>query len=412
MIKINRPRIIENGEKAILQTSIYIPECAAIKYKEITSTIKNCPWRTKEDYPPCVWQSGYSELRFEVDIKYSSFLCTERSDSFVVSMLWYAIITEEDIEFEAEMSKLLYEGLTQKLIPAICKDEYRKIKLIGPITSKKIDNFGAIGLGMTCGADSFYSLLTHDVSHLAYYESGHIFNLNGVVNNNISVVDYYKKAYEIADEKATNAKEVAIQNNKEFVYVKSNLDEDFYRGGIIYRSMYCNLACTLALQKLFKTYISSSSGNSKDVEVGLLIPTQNYENLICDSCKTETMSYDSSDFERRLDKIKYISNSSITNKYLDVCYNFTGHNCGKCYGCIKTMVELDILGKLDDYSQVFDLKDYYANRKERVRVLAEGSIKKEMSSVKEAWIDIVEYARTHNSKISKIVLEENEGLYG
>lgn len=36
--------------------------------------------------------------------------------------------------------------------------------------------------------------------------------------------------------------------------------------------MYANLSCALALQKLFKTFISSSSGHCGDLETKLIAP--------------------------------------------------------------------------------------------------------------------------------------------
>ena len=405
MITIGKPTVYSENEKAYLTADISIPENAALRYKETTSTLKNCSWRTEKDYPPKTWENGEAKLCFEVDKKYADCLCTERSDAFVIAFLWYAIITGEDICFEVPMSERLYIGLTQKLIPALCSDGRRQIQLMGTVTSETLECKGAVATGMSCGVDSFFTLRTHELTHITYYECGHIFHLMGVVSDNISTEEYYQRAYEIADKKAASAADVAGQSGLEFVYVKSNLDKDFYRGGYIYRGMYVNLSCTLALQKLFKTYISSSSGHGVDLKTGLIVPTQNYENLLCDCCKTETLDYVSSDFTKRFEKIDRLSDDDLAAKYLDVCFNFKGKNCGECYGCLKTILVLDLLGKLDKYSNVFDLEKYYSDRKKYIKILADGARHRKIGSVIESWSDMVKYAKEHSGEPCDIILE-------
>lgn len=405
MIKIYKPEVLIKNDKAVLWAKVFVPQKAALKYKEITKTLKKCAWRTDTNYPPKAWNNDEAVITFEVDKKYAEYLCTERSDAFVMAILWYAMAVGEDIEYTIPLSKKLYQGLVEKIIPAVCKNEYRTIKLIGPNSDEKLLCKGGVGLGMTCGIDSIYSLRTQDdVTHLAFYEYGHAFHLAGVLSNP-TLEEYYKKAYEIADFHASNAAKTASESGKEFIYVKTNLDENLYRGGMMYRAMYSNLSCALALQKLFKTYISSSSGHEKDLETGLIVPTQNYESLICDNCKTETMDYISSDCDRRFKKIEKLCDDEIARKYLEVCFNFKGYNCGKCFGCLKTMVVLDLIGKLNNFDKVFDLKDYYENRVERIKILADGIKIPEMASLRESWVDIVNYAKTHKSELSTIILE-------
>lgn len=408
MIRIGKPEIIIDKKKAVLEADVIIPEAAAVKYMNETGKIKNCLWRTYEDYPPKAWKRGGSRLKYEVDEKYADCLCTERSDGFVMAMLWYGIITGEDIAFERPMSQRLYLGITEKLMPELCGNSRRQIRLIGPVRSEKPACRGATGLGMSCGVDSLYSLRTHDATHLAFYEAGHIHHLRGLLDDHAPIEEYYAKAIIEADRQAADAAEIARQTGKEFVYVKSNLDENFYRGGIIYRSMHASLSCTLALQKLFSKYISSSSGHGGNLETGLLVPSQNYEELLCESCRTEALDYVSSDCIRRFEKIRKLADDSLARKYLNVCFNFAGHNCGRCFGCLKTMVVLDLLGTLDNFGEVFDLKAYYAERTERIRLMADGACRPELSSLKESWKDIVEYAKSQKGELSRMILDIDE----
>ena len=63
----------------------------------------------------------------------------------------------------------------------------------------------------------------------------------------------------------------------------------------------------------------------------------------------------------RIEKTRAIGDWDIAQDYLDVCFHF--NNCGTCAKCYRTLVTLDLLGKVDDFGRVFDIKKYYRNRK-------------------------------------------------
>ncbi len=54
-----------------------------------------------------------------------------------------------------------------------------------------------------------------------------------------------------------------------------------------------------------------------------------------------------------------ITDLPIAHKYLNVCVNydpkFLTENCGECTKCLRTALSLEILGKLDLFSSVFDV---------------------------------------------------------
>ena len=63
-------------------------------------------------------------------------------------------------------------------------------------------------------------------------------------------------------------------------------------------------------------------------------------------------------------------------KYLNVCCrhsndpNVDEKNCSECLKCNRTMVALDAMGKLEEYSKIFDLKKYKENKKKILFKLA------------------------------------------
>ena len=116
-----------------------ISEETARRYVEKTSPLKNAAWLTSADYPPAAWQKDDFNMWFSAQAEYAEYFCTERSNAFVIALLWYAMITGSDVRFEAPLSRKLYDGLTQKLIPALMPPDEPMIRLDGPLSSEPID---------------------------------------------------------------------------------------------------------------------------------------------------------------------------------------------------------------------------------------------------------------------------------
>ena len=178
-------------------------------------------------------------------------------------------------------------------------------------------------------------------------------------------------------------------------------------------AMYRYFACMLSLEGLFSTYISSSSGHSTGlIEVSLHVPTQNYEELMIEALQTEGFHYMTSDHALRPEKIKAIADDPDFQKYAEVCFNSgkQSENCGKCYGCWKTMIPLDQIGKLDLFSESFDLREYYADRKKVFRDLIEFSRMPEADSARETVAQILELAKTQPNETGKEFMEVYDSM--
>ena len=91
-----------------------------------------------------------------------------------------------------------------------------------------------------------------------------------------------------------------------------------------------------------------------------LVQTERTE-LIIDGCQY-----------RRVDKIKNIADWDIAQKYLNVCNAFPKFdgfaNCGECEKCARTLLPLEILGKVDKFAKLFNMGKYNSF-KYRVKVL-------------------------------------------
>jgi hypothetical protein len=373
MIKIGKPFVYDDGTYAYLKAKIDISDDTVSKYIAASKVIKKVHWRTSENYPPKEWQADDSGLYFAVPIEYKEYLCEERGDAFVVAMLWYAMVTGSDIESAAPMSEKMVFHITRYLIPALCTDEkgYRRIKILGPTTDKPYNNAGGVGTGMSCGVDSFYSMHEYTkpdtpekyrLTHLTYFNMGAIFHPNRSEKKQYSIKEFYDTTDRMSDEKRENARQVSEQAGLSMVYVKSNLDSDYYRGAYGHTAVYRNSAMALSLQGLFAVYYNSSGGWPGYFDLTLTEGSQHYEALLCTCFSTESLSFILSDYVTRAEKTIAIADDKLAQKYLDVCFCF--NNCGKCSKCIRTLVTLDIIGKVDQFCGLFDVEHFKQHRAE------------------------------------------------
>ncbi len=189
---------------------------------------------------------------------------------------------------------------------------------------------------------------------------GAIFHPNREDNTDFSLREFYDITDRMSEEKRENARLVASQSGLPLVYVKSNLDRDYYRGAYGHTAVYRNCAMALSLQGLFSIYINSSGGWPGYFDLTLTEGSQHYESLLCTCFSTESLSFILSDYVTRVEKTIEIADNSLAQSFLDVCFCF--NNCGECTKCIRTLVTLDIIGKLDSFSHVFDIERFKKNR--------------------------------------------------
>ena len=421
MITIGKPFIKKDGDTAYLCAPLHVSEDTCKVYLEKTEKLSNTGWLTAVDYPPAVWKDEDFFLWFSAPEEFSEYFCTERSNAFVIAMLWYAVITGSDIHYEAPLSGKLYDGLTGKLIPALCSEKTIEVKLDGPVTDEPVTCEDGVLTGMSCGVDSLYTLYCYDrpdapggnrLTHLAYYDCNYLLPKT---DPPYDISRIYREKESVFSHIIDHAGIIAEHHKLPLIVMRSNFDEDIYRGGRVYSSMYRFLACTLALEHLYGTYISSSSGHdSSMVEVSPTVPTQHYEGLICECCQTESLHYVTSDHASRPEKLNALADDEDSNNYLAVCYDSgdEGENCGYCYGCMKTMIPLDIMGKLHRFGESFDLDEYESNREEVMRRLIRFSKRPEASSARESVKQILRLTDQYDNEAGRLfreVYKEDDG---
>lgn len=167
--------------------------------------------------------------------------------------------------------------------------------------------------GMSCGVDSFYTLHCYGsddapegtkLTHLAHYDLERHYPFLRPPYDIDAILERKSRFHKMLIQKSLR---VAEGKGLPLCVMHSNLDRDYYRGGMIYTGMYRFLACTLAMERLYCVYIDSSSGEvAEKEEPSLLKPTQRYEKLICKACRTEKLRYVVSDTVPRTKKKKQL----------------------------------------------------------------------------------------------------------
>lgn len=306
-------------------------------------------------------------LFFETARENTEYLCDDKADGFLLGLLAAALKAHSDITVESPVSQRLLYGLSTFLIPALIKmnPEFENINIYSMHTTNQISNkFNGAATAVSCGIDSFYTILknleskipdSNKLTHLVFFNAGN-FGIN------------YEDSLKEFHEQIGYVKPACDSLNIPLLWLNSNLME-FVRLPFEQVHTFCNISCAMILQNLIKIYYYSSGHSISKFKLNFS-DSSNYDLLNEISLKTEGFEMISfNGLVTRFDKTKYIADSIIVKENLNVCVNsekvrkeFNKINCSKCFKCIRTMISLDILGKLNDYARVFDLDTYYKNK--------------------------------------------------
>lgn len=306
-----------------------------------------------------VTENGKTEtIWYEVNKKFADYLCTEKMDAFVITLIPYVFEKGLDIEVDGNVSEKLYYGLNNYLIPFLSRYKKQdKIKIIAKLDNSILNNKGAVGTGLSCGVDSFYTIKMHtdtieksfNLTCLTFYNVGASGDFGG------------DDARKLFFDRIDNVKLYAKENNLEFLTVDSNIS-DYIKMDYVKTHSFRSMAPALALQKYFSKYYYSSGYPFEFRKADMLSDSAYYDILNVQCFSTENLTFYNPGLEtNRIGKVKEISKFEPTYKYLNVCVK-DDHNCSECEKCLRTLFALDSLGVLDKYGKVFDIEKFRKNK--------------------------------------------------
>ena len=305
-------------------------------------------------------------LYFEIRKDYGGMFATDTYDAFFLIGLYLAMYHKTPLKIRGKVSKKLCKNAAWYIQKILCdfSDLLEPVDFIvdGYAPTKGKGNL--IGTGISCGVDSLATIHDRFVK-----ETDRDYRINALFIFNCGTHgDYGAPDTQIVFASRVN-RAVAVANELKLplVIVDTNLHlfrHENDKPTVMFLSMY---ACVLSLQNAVKRYYIPSGcsyqgikdygdrAHHNDLATACdsylipLIQTERTE-LIVDGCQ-----------RRRVDKIDDLTTWDVARKYLNVCLLQKGAdsaNCGKCSKCLRTLLALEILGKLDDFAQVFPVDDY------------------------------------------------------
>lgn len=311
------------------------------------------------------------DIYYATSLEYGDYLAAEVSDAFVVGCLLPAVLYKEDIVVEGPLSSRLYYNLTNTVLYTLSLVYGNKINL----SVKELVNVdyhaSGVGCGCSLGVDSFAAMLMHlpskaqnvpeayQITHLTYFNVGAM----GYVDMQKAKESYDKDLQMVlAFASEVHLPVVGLESNFSVLYK----DFDFDASGDLR-----NFSAVLSLQKLFGKYLYGSSYPIADFHFDKS-QTGYYETLLAPMLSTESMEIVIANPDMsRIDKTRFIADNPLVQKYLYVCWKELivnrwpdskiaaikdKHlNCSRCDKCKRTLLALDLMGKLPLFKGVFDI---------------------------------------------------------
>lgn len=402
MITIRQIQIMEQGNRACLSAYIQLGKKAIEAWDKLSSSIDK---NMKDRYQNTFVDKDYGfTMWYDVPIEYKNALCYERSDAFIVACLYFAMVVGEDILCETPVTEKLLYQLREYVIPALCdeKDGHRRIEIKAE-SAEECDKIGEfVGTGISRGIDSFSTIILHTqeeisqsfrLTHLTLFNTGSM-NFDGY-NKRVSLQKWREDTLREFSERIDIGKKVARDLDLEFINIDTNIP-DLYQGAFLYSHTFRNCSAVLATQKMWKYYYYSSAGEGMINEVGLNKEHGKYDLFILPCISLEKLDfYSGGALLGRLQKTHLIADNPVVKRYLNVCLYET-YNCGRCAKCIRTLMELDLFGKIDEYSDCFPDIEYYKTNKWKIMAKVLGAKPEDYFSY-----EIKEYMHSHGMEFDR-----------
>ncbi|WNH12232.1 hypothetical protein [Thalassobellus suaedae] len=308
------------------------------------------------------------ELWFSTDKKFEKYIALTNGDCFALALFIYAIFTNKSFICNVPVSKRLKYGLIHVLLNTFIKNGVCSKELTIDFKFEDETTFPdatGIGTAMSLGVDSFYTLSKN-------IESSHAVNILTLFNGGAYGEYGGDVARDLFEKMKQHVSNLSEDFGLDFLWVDTNLNE-VLKMPFVKTHTFRNFACVLMFQKLFKTYYYASGTTLDNFKLNFNDPMY-YDLLNSKAIAGNSLEFHISGLnEGRLFKTQVISEHPLTFNNLNVCLITSDNeklsknnkkliNCSKCFKCIRTMVTLEVLGKLHLYKNVFDLNVYKENK--------------------------------------------------
>ncbi len=310
---------------------------------------------------------GFKELWFSTPKKYEACLCKSRMDGFLVGMIYPAMKYGEDIHVRGCVSEKLLFNLNNYVVPLLLvfSPSCKHIKITADETSTERFDCNWVGTGFSGGVDS--SCTIYDRLEL---ENSLDYKINSFLFLNVGSHSWGdQKDLEFAKNKFQKRydylKRFTDEIGLDFIPLDSNLHA-FHPWGHQKTHTLTTAAGVLLLEGFFRKYYYSSLGWSyseifryhetyMDSDIAIFDP------ILLPLLSTESLELIPDGFQyTRTEKTLHIIDYELFRRYLNVCVSTedSHKNCSVCSKCCRTLMTLRSLGKIDQFSHLFDIEKY------------------------------------------------------
>ena len=314
---------------------------------------------------------GRSESCFySVPEAYAKFADAESSNCFLVGMLYPAMRYGEDIHVDGRVSARLLYNLNEYLIPLMstCDSRLKRIRVFATATDDKgCAEARAVGTGFSGGIDSFTTICEHyarptpagfKITHLFFFNVG----AHGIPKKDGDLAAIERKFRARFDRLKGFSQETGL----DFIPVNSNVHK-FHPWGHLETATLATTSAVMFLQKGIRRYYLASTGHPYSqlwhyLGSGRRPDDIAYLNsLLLPWLSTESLDLiDDGALYDRSQKTIMVADYAPSSRHLNVCSNHDtlDTNCSICPKCCRTLLTLELIGKIDDFRSVFDVDKY------------------------------------------------------
>lgn len=337
------------------------------------------------------YQGHTHTVWFSVAPDWAKHLDPECLDPFVVAVLPLALRLGDPIYAAGRVSARLLFALNTA-VPALVAqtgDDFRPIKVR---VAQAVDYAPpppysrAVATGFSGGIDSFCVLSDHLG---AAVPPAH--RLTHLIFNNVG--SFGARGASAFQQQFPVLQECARQLHLPVITVDSNLDELHGYESFTRDHQFRNVAAVLTLQSLVGTYLYASGFRYEDCFVrGQNTPLAHWDPVLLPHLSTERLRVLSVGAQySRVQKTERVAEFPLSHRYLHVCVSSAdSQNCSTCWKCARTLLTLELLGQLETYRAVFNLKAYSVVRSRYIVEM--------LRSDEPLWVEIRELAQARGHR--------------
>lgn len=297
------------------------------------------------------------ELWFSTPVRWKQHINASSLDAFLLALLPLAMSQGEDLYLDGPVSeRLLYctNSYLVKLLGLISPD-FKSIAVSARETTVSTASQNGLGAatGFSGGVDSFSVLADHlsDRTSPSYRVSTMLFNNVGAVPTQ----RFFEKWEQLS--------QITRLTGIDLIPIDSNLGELIDLPFQLTHSMR-NAACGLLLRDLYDKYYYASTYSYASTKVEPTYDIAYSDPLSLPLMSTENIALIPTGGQySRVDKTRSILDFAPAREMLNVCVAANRiDNCSTCWKCGRTLLTLELLGKIESFSSVFDLDHWRRHR--------------------------------------------------